>query len=119
MNKRIFDPYSSFVRQFDHFLFDKLPPKSIVDRLVGGQISRFEISLSGKIVVQRLEYAPSMILARNPLSNRYREGREERGASPVVLWTKPMEAEEVAQIFYNELIKRPSASHLPLANKYI
>lgn len=119
MNKRIFDPYSSFVHQFDHFLFDKLPPKSIVDRLVGGQISRFEISLSGKIVVQRLEYAPSMILARNPLSNRYREGREERGASPVVLWTKPMEAEEVAQIFYNELIKRPSASHLPLANKYI
>lgn len=45
MNKRIFDPYSSFVHQFDHFLFDKLPPKSIVDRLVGGQTSRFETTL--------------------------------------------------------------------------
>lgn len=114
--------FCSPIRSFPlQLLFDKLPPQ--IDRLVGGQTSRFETSLSGKIVVQRLQYQqtphqwfPPVTLRRKSIARERRKGRP--SLSFYGQWRSRWTLREVAQTFYNELIKRPSAGQLPLADKY-
>lgn len=114
--------FRSPIRSFPlQLLFDKLPPQ--IDRLVGGQTSRFETSLSGKIVVQRLQYQqtphqwfPPVTLRRKSIARERRKGRP--SLSFYGQWRSRWTLREVAQTFYNELIKRPSAGQLPLADKY-
>lgn len=114
--------FRSPIRSFPlQLLFDKLPPQ--IDRLVGGQTSRFETSLSGKIVVQRLQYQqtphqwfPPVTLRRKSIARERRKRRP--SLSFYGQWRSRWTLREVAQTFYNELIKRPSAGQLPLADKY-